>query len=97
MTARRGNPLPLKNFRHHSPINIGRTKIPARMLKRQLFVINPKLMQQSRVQIVHMYLAFHREMTNLIRCTPGKTGLESATGQKHSEAARIVIAPVRSL
>ena len=80
-----------ENFSHHMTMHIGQTKIPAVITIGQLLMIQPHLMQQRGMQIMHVHLILHGIVAKLIGSAMNMTRLESAAGEPGGEAAGVVV------
>src|SRR5262245_50794565 len=58
----------------------------------QSLVVQPELMQQGGMQVVHVHGTHHGLRAEIIGLTQGESGFYPASRQPHSEAARVVIA-----
>ena len=71
---------------HHPSEDVGQAEIAPRIAIRQLLVIEPQLVQNGRMQIVHVHLARDRLMAELIGFAKRQARPETATGQPDGEA-----------
>ena len=75
-------------------MNIGQAIVPTLELKRELGVVNPQAVQDCCVEVVDMNGIFGNVVAEFIGRAIGYSGLNSAAGQPHREAARMVIPAV---
>ena len=85
-----GNPL-RDHFSRDTAVDIGEPKITSGIAIREPLVIDPQLMQQRRVQVVHVDFPLQRLKAELVGGTKRKARPEAATSQPHGKAHRVVV------
>ena len=75
-----------ENFLHHMPAHIGETKRAAVKSVSELLMIEAELVENRRVQIVHVNFVLHGEMAEFVRGPERKAGFHTPTRQPDSEA-----------
>src|ERR1044071_1376528 len=76
------------------PVNIGKTKIAARMPKSQPGVIETKKLEDCGVQIVDVHRIFHRLETEIVGGAMDIATANTPAGQPHREAVVIMVAAI---
>ena len=69
--------------------DIGEAKVSALEFKRELFVINAKKMQESRLEVVDMNGVFDHGKAKLIPLAIGKTAFDAPAG--HPDGERVLM------
>ena len=72
---------------------IGQRFGPAVMDKGQFVMVESKLMQQRRMQVVNADPAFHRSITNFVSGAMDVTRFESTASKQQAESVTIVVTP----
>ena len=78
-------------------MNVGQAVIPSAVTVGQPGVIKTHLVQDSRVQIVHMDAVLDRVPPKFVRRALYKARFKTAAGDPHRETEWMMFAPVRSL
>ena len=73
-------------------VDVGEPVITTVVAEGQLLVVKSELVEDGRVQVVHMHLVLDREVAELVRLAVGEAGLEAAAGEEDGEARRVVVA-----
>ena len=73
-------------------MDIRQSKLPPLILERQPFVVEAKLMQDGRVNVVDVYRVFNRRIPKFIRRTVAHASPDAATG-KHYRVRLFVVIP----
>ena len=80
---------------HHPSCDVGQSEIPARVSVRKLLVIESKLVQQRRMEVVYVHLVLRGSESKLVRRAINRAFFKAAPSYPHGEAVRIVITAVR--
>ncbi len=75
-------------------VNIGEAVIPTLMFEGETLVIEPKLMEHGRMQIVNRDLALGDTVAEVVGFAVNETRFKTSASGQHGEAARMVIAAV---
>jgi hypothetical protein len=98
---KRGGPraeaLSRQNLPYYSSLHIGEAKIPSRIPISEPLVIEPKLIQDCRVQIVDAHAVLDGLETKIVSPAVGEPTANAAARHPHRVAVRIVVAPIASL
>ncbi len=78
-------------------MHVGQAKIAATVAVRQTFVVDAKLMEHGRPQVIHAALVLDRVVTELVRRTINRAAFHTTTGQPDAEAKRVMIPAVAAL
>src|ERR1700722_396715 len=81
-----------EQFLHHVTHHVRQSEVTARVAISQLRVVESQLMQQSRVQVVYVYLVLGRREAELVRSPVHVSTFETAARDPHGEAIGVVIA-----
>ena len=72
-------------------MNICQTEIASGVTIGQSEVVDSQQVQQGGVEIVHVHLLLHGDVTELVGVSVGKSRLQTAAGQPDREAIRVVV------
>ena len=75
-------------------MDISQPEIASRMSVGELLVVEPKQVQNSRVQIVDMHLLINRGEAEFVRGAVHISTARSTAGQPNGEAVMVVVPPV---
>lgn len=76
------------------PRHIGQPEIATGVSIRQLFVIDPQLMQDRRMKVVDMNPIVDRTKTKIVGLTKRHSASDTASSHPDREAVVIVVSPV---
>ena len=75
------------------PVHIRESEIAAVMPEGELLMVEPELVQDRRMQVMHMDFVLDREVPEVVRFTIRESRLKPAARQQHGKPGGIVIAP----
>ncbi|CAD75560.1 hypothetical protein-transmembrane prediction [Rhodopirellula baltica SH 1] len=87
----------LQDFLDHTSVDVRQTKIATSVGIRQTLVVDSKLMQHGRVQIVHVDAIANRVVAVIIGLTVRDAAANTATTQHHRKSLRVVVAAIAAL
>ena len=76
------------------PREISQSIIATAIVIGQLRVVDPKLVENCCVNVVHMHRVLNRLPTKVVGGAVRESALEAAARQSHREPVRVVIAPI---
>ena len=80
MLAPWGKPTLREDFFHHISVDVRQPEIPPLEFVRQLFVIDPQLIEHRCVQVMYVNDVFHRVIPQIIAFAVRDAALDPAAG-----------------
>ena len=81
----------------HVPMHVCQAKVTATMPVGQLLVIDSKLMQDGRPNIIDLALVLHCVVAEFIGCTVDCAAFCAAAAKPRAKSKRVVVSPVAAL
>src|SRR5688500_8587420 len=81
-----------QNVLHHVPMHVGQPVVPTLKLVREPLVIDPELVQNRRLQIMHVYAVLRRVEPEVVGGAVSESRLHASSRHPQRERIRMMIA-----